>query len=145
MVGRGHVRPATPMIGRKAEIALVVTRWEAAAEGDGQVMVVSGEAGIGKSRIVFALGPDLAEDEANQLTMFGSTIHKNTAFYSVKTALFALLSMAEADPDDVKRQKLRNFIDRMGLDHVLVASPIAGLLGFGEDLGADFRSAFSGA
>lgn len=129
---RAYSRPDTPLIGRKAEIALVETRWEAAAEGDGQVLVINGDAGIGKSRIVFSLGNDLADGEANLLTLFGSPLHKSTAFYSVKVALAEFLDLAEADTPETRRGKLDAYLERLGLDHSILAPPLARLLGFGD-------------
>ena len=45
----------TPFVGREHEVALLIDRWRDAAEGEGQVALLSGEAGIGKSRILAAL------------------------------------------------------------------------------------------
>ena len=45
----------TPFVGREHEVALLLDRWRDASEGEGQVALVSGEAGIGKSRILAAL------------------------------------------------------------------------------------------
>ncbi len=130
-------RPSTPIIGRKAEIALVETRWEAAGEGDGQVLVITGEGGIGKSRIVFSLSGKLTEENAGavQLTLFGSPLHKNSAFYSVKAALAALLRLGEAESAEVQRQKLNAFLTRFGVDQIPTVGPLARLLGFDEALG----------
>ncbi|MDI3337208.1 adenylate/guanylate cyclase domain-containing protein [Defluviimonas aestuarii] len=130
---RQQARPATPVIGRKAEIALVSTRWEEAQEGDGQVMLVTGEAGIGKSRIIFSLDQELPDGEANRLVLFGSVIHKNSPFYSAKEAFGVLLNLSKSDTDEVKRRKLHLFLDGLDVDQSFVAPPIANLLGFGED------------
>ena len=45
----------TPFIGREQEVALLIERWREACEGEGQVVLLSGEAGIGKSRILAAM------------------------------------------------------------------------------------------
>ena len=132
-----YSRPSTPIIGRRAEIALVETRWEAAGEGDGQVLVITGEGGIGKSRIVFSLSGDLTEEdaEAAQLTLFGSPLHKNSAFYSVKEALAALLHLGETEHAEEQRQKLDAFLTRFGLDQTHVVGPLARLLGLDDGFG----------
>lgn len=133
---RNKLHPVTPMIGRKAEIALVATRWDEAIEGDGQVMVISGEAGIGKSRIAFALDQQLVEGAASRLALFGSVIHKNSAFFSVRTAFEALLVLADSDTITAKRAKLDVFLRGIGLDAALTAPPIFALLGLVNDSGA---------
>lgn len=136
MAKQDFTERATPMVGRRAEIALVETRWEAAAEGDGQVMVVTGEAGIGKSRIVFSLSHQLPDSAANRFALFGSPIRKSSAFYSVKATLSAMLRFADADGDEERRSKLDRFLDDFGLDRALLAPPLAGLLGFADGVTA---------
>ncbi len=139
---RRNIHPITPMIGRKAEIALVTTRWDEAIEGDGQVMVISGEAGIGKSRIAFALDQDLVDGTANRLSLFGSVIHKNSAFYSVKSAFEALLALVESDTNEMKRDKLETYLDGIGLDAGLIGPPMFALLGFADGMGISQTPAF---
>ncbi|AZL60757.1 hypothetical protein EI545_19185 [Tabrizicola piscis] len=129
------LHPKTPTIGRHAEIALVATRWNDAIEGDGQVMVISGEAGIGKSRIVFAMDQELAEGTTSRLALFGSVIHKNSAFYSVRLAFEALLGLADSDSIEFKREKLLVYLADLKLDPVLVGEPILELLGVPDATG----------
>ena len=52
----------TPLVGRRQELTLLLDRWEQAKEGEGQVVLLSGEPGIGKSRLVRALRERLAEE-----------------------------------------------------------------------------------
>ncbi|PON14123.1 hypothetical protein C2W62_30745 [Candidatus Entotheonella serta] len=60
---RLDIPPAlTPLVSRESEVALLVERWEQAREGMGQVIVVSGEAGIGKSRLVRVLKEHLTAE-----------------------------------------------------------------------------------
>lgn len=132
LAGRHTLRPLTQMIGRKAEIALVATRWDEAVEGDGQVMVISGEAGIGKSRIAFALDQDLPPAAAGRLFLFGSVIHKNSAFYSVISAFEEMLALAEQDGNAAKRRKVEVFLEGIGLDPTLLGPPLFVLLGCGD-------------
>ena len=52
----------TPVVGRDSEIALQLDRWQRAKDGEGQVILLSGEPGIGKSRLIHMLREKLAED-----------------------------------------------------------------------------------
>ncbi len=130
----GHALPPTPtpMIGRKAEMALVKTRWEAACEGDGQVLVVSGNAGIGKSRVVFSLSRDVADGHISQLTLFGSPLHRNSAFHCVVAALGSALGFAIEGSDETRHRQLDALLDRLQLDPAVTGPPLAGLLGFAD-------------
>ncbi len=52
----------TPFVGREQEVALLISRWFAAESGEGQVVLLSGEAGIGKSRILTVLRERVGEE-----------------------------------------------------------------------------------
>ena len=66
-----HGTRLTPLVGRGEELDLVLSRWQQAKEGSGQVALISGEAGIGKSRLVLSLGERLHEErKATQLCLF---------------------------------------------------------------------------
>jgi predicted ATP-dependent serine protease len=52
----------TPFVGREHEVALLLDRWREASEGEGQVALISGEAGIGKSRLLAALSEQIGSE-----------------------------------------------------------------------------------
>jgi predicted ATPase/class 3 adenylate cyclase len=73
----------TPLVGREAEVLLLLERWAHSQDGRGQVVVLSGEAGIGKSRLVRVLTERVASEGTLCLTLHCSPYHTNSAFYPV--------------------------------------------------------------
>src|SRR5271163_1358320 len=71
----------TPLIGRDEEIDLLLRRWTRAKAGDGQVVLISGEPGIGKSRITAALEECLQAEPHLRLRYFCSPYHQDSALY----------------------------------------------------------------
>ena len=71
----------TPLVGRELEIGLLMDRWQLAQDGEGQVVVLSGEPGIGKSRILSALRERLGTQDAGTLRFQCSPYYRNSAFY----------------------------------------------------------------
>ena len=71
----------TPLVGREHEIALLLERWQLAQEGEGQVVLLSGEPGIGKSRIVSAFLERLEAEGVGTLRFQCSPYHVNSALY----------------------------------------------------------------
>src|SRR5262249_16391908 len=76
------VRGLTPVVGREQELGLLVERWGQVKEGVGQVVLLSGEAGIGKSRLVQVLQAQVAAEPQAWLTPCQcSPYHQHTALY----------------------------------------------------------------
>jgi class 3 adenylate cyclase len=73
----------TPFVGREHELALLLDRWRAASEGEGQVVLLSAEAGIGKSRILAALGERIDVEPHLRVSYQCSPHHVNDAFYPI--------------------------------------------------------------
>jgi predicted ATPase/class 3 adenylate cyclase len=92
----------TPFVGREQEIGLLVERWRLASEGDGQVVVLSGEAGIGKSRISEVLREQVG-DAGTRIRYQCSPYYTDTALYPVAGQLRAA---ARIEPDDAPTTKL---------------------------------------
>jgi len=74
---------ATPLVGREEELDLLLRRWQQAKEGEGRVVLISGEPGIGKSRITEALHERLKSEPHTRLRYFCSPHHQDSAFYPV--------------------------------------------------------------
>jgi class 3 adenylate cyclase/tetratricopeptide (TPR) repeat protein len=76
-------RRLTPLVGRERERELLVAQWERAREGEGQLAFLSGEPGIGKSRLLQTLRDHLADVPHTWVECQGSVYHQQTPFYPV--------------------------------------------------------------
>src|SRR6266545_673738 len=90
-------RGLTPLVGRAEELALLQRRWEQAKAGEGQVVLLSGEPGIGKSRLVQTLKEQVMTEGATRIEFRCSAYHQNSAFYPLVEHLQRLLQFARAD------------------------------------------------
>jgi len=107
----------TPLVGREQELSLLMDRWEQVKEGIGNVVLLGGEAGIGKSRIVQVLRERIAEDSRAWLTECQcSPYHQNTALYPV-VDLFerVILQFGGDDSPEEKLKKVEGFLVQYGL------------------------------
>ena len=99
----------TPFVGREQEIGLLLDRWRLASEGEGQVVVLSGEAGIGKSRISEILRERLA-DAGTRIRYQCSPYYTDTALYPVVAQLRAAARIEPHDPPATKLDKLEHLV-----------------------------------
>lgn len=106
----------TPLAGRDAELALLVARWNSVRDGEGQVVVLSGEPGIGKSRLLRTLGERLRADGASVLRFQASPYYSNSPYYPICEYLRRTLRLDHEESDDDKQRKLeRVFADGFGM------------------------------
>jgi TolB-like protein/DNA-binding SARP family transcriptional activator/predicted ATPase/class 3 adenylate cyclase len=96
----------TPLIGRDEEIDLLLRRWARAKTGDGQVVLVSGEPGIGKSRIAAALEERLGGEPHLRLRYFCSPHHQDSALFPFVEQLAHAAGFARDDTSAAKLEKL---------------------------------------
>jgi len=96
----------TPLVGRDDEIDLLLLRWARAKTGDGQLMLVSGEPGIGKSRIAAALEERLGGEPHLRLRYFCSPYHQNSALFPFVEQLAHAAGFARDDTPAAKWEKL---------------------------------------
>jgi predicted ATPase len=118
----------TPFVGREHEVALLLDRWRDAMEGEGQVVLLSGEAGIGKSRILAALREQIADDPHVRVRYQCSPHHVNDAFYPITNHIWHAAAFVSGEPVAVRLDKLEAMIARSGLDARDIAPLLAALL-----------------
>jgi class 3 adenylate cyclase/predicted ATPase len=96
----------TPLVGRDEEINLLLRRWVRAKVGDGQVVLISGEPGIGKSRITAALAGRLHAEPHIRLRYFCSPYHQDSALFPFIEQLGRAAGFAHDDPPEARLEKL---------------------------------------
>jgi predicted ATPase len=99
-------RGLTPFVGREQELGWLAARWEQAREGFGQMVILSGEAGIGKSRLVQALCERMGHEGYARIELRCSPYHQNSAWYPVLDHLQRFLQFRHEDTPEAKREKL---------------------------------------
>ena len=101
-----HASGLTELVGRQEELDLLFRRWSKAKIGEGQVVLLSGEAGIGKSRLTAALLERLTSEPHARLRYFCSPQHTDSAFYPIISQTERAAGMAHDDTAQAKLDKL---------------------------------------
>jgi class 3 adenylate cyclase/predicted ATPase len=101
-----HASGVTYLVGREEELDLVLRRWSKAKSGEGQVVLLSGEAGIGKSRLTAALLERLSGEAHTRLRYFCSPQHTDSAFYPISGQMERAAGLAHDDKPQAKLDKL---------------------------------------
>jgi class 3 adenylate cyclase/predicted ATPase len=107
-----HASGLTNLVGREEELGLLVRRWAKAKNGEGQVVLISGEAGIGKSRLTAALMNSIASEPHARLRYFCSPQHTDSALYPIISQLERAAGFLHDDPPKVKLDKLDTVLAR---------------------------------
>lgn len=118
-----HEVSATALVGRDQELALLLDRWEQAKEREGQIVLLGGEPGIGKSRLVRALRDRLAGVPHTPLSHFCSPFHNNSALYPIVGLLERAAGIRREDPPQEQLDKLEAML-ALATANVLESAPV---------------------
>jgi class 3 adenylate cyclase/energy-coupling factor transporter ATP-binding protein EcfA2 len=128
-----HSRGITPLVGRKHELALMGERWQRATGGEGQIVLLTGEAGIGKSRLLSALKELIGDEPHVQIDFQCSPYHTNSAFHPITRHLEGAAGITPGEDVSARLDKLSKFVGGDDLDCAAVATlmslPIESLIG----------------
>jgi class 3 adenylate cyclase/predicted ATPase len=101
-----HAGGLTELVGRREELELLLERWSKAKAGEGQVVLLAGDAGIGKSRLAVALMARFAGEALTSLRYFCSPQHTDSAFFPIIGQIERSAGFADDDALDKKLGKL---------------------------------------
>ncbi|MBV8413050.1 MAG: AAA family ATPase [Alphaproteobacteria bacterium] len=129
-----HGTELGPLLGRDAELALLLGHWRQAKRGEGRVVLLSGEPGIGKSRLVRALLEGVADEPHARMRHFCAPHHTDSALHPIATQLERAARFAREDDPGTKRAKLQAMLSALAVtpdDGSLIAE-LLGLAGASE-------------
>jgi class 3 adenylate cyclase/predicted ATPase len=100
----------TPFVGHKTELTLLIERWELSQQGRGQLVLICGEVGIGKSRLIKALQGRVVSDGAVTVEFHCSPYYSNSAFYPITAYLEKQLAFDSEDTSAIQLDKLESYL-----------------------------------
>ncbi|MCK1757066.1 AAA family ATPase [Bradyrhizobium sp. 137] len=117
-----HAGSLTPLIGRSSELSLLLDRWQKVKEGDGQVILLSGIPGVGKSRLLHELKSHIQQEPHILLHHQCSPYHNQSAFFPVIEQIQHLAQITAREPDADKLAKLRAYLPDNSTGPVLLVA-----------------------
>ena len=123
----------TNFVGREQEFSLLLGRWHEAVGGEGQVVLLCGEAGIGKSRIAHRLCDRLADEHPQRMQFQCSPYHTNTALYPAINFLREAAGLTSQDSAQAQLEKLDVLASESGIENQETVSLLADLLSIPGD------------
>ena len=122
------MRGLTPLVGRDEEIRLLLSRWQDAKEGEGHVVLLTGEPGIGKSRIIQAFREQVRSDQATVLRYYCSPFYVHSALHPVLDQLERAAALKKSNSPEVKLDKLEALLGQGSAEVTRAATLLAPLL-----------------
>ena len=117
----------TPFVGREPEVGLLIERWRDACAGEGKVALLSGEPGIGKSRILAALRERIADEPHLVIRYQCSPHHVNDAFYPIVSNIWRACEFGNEEPPAARLEKLEAMARRSRLEPMEIVPFVASL------------------
>ncbi len=118
----------TPLLGREQEVGMLLARWAQVKDGHGQVVLLNGEAGIGKSRLVEAVKERVTGELQTCIELRCSPYDQHSAFHPMIEVLHRLLRWRQEDSAPEKLRKLETVLRRYGFSPPDVVPLFAALL-----------------
>jgi class 3 adenylate cyclase/tetratricopeptide (TPR) repeat protein len=134
---RSAARGLTPFIGRDDEMRMLWSRWEAAREGEGQVVLIAGEAGIGKSRVVHQFHERLAGTSHRWVEGDAEPYFQNTPFHAVVPIVNQAFGLSADQTPGESLDRLETELQQNGINPSEAVVPIAQILNL--SLGERYR------
>jgi class 3 adenylate cyclase/predicted ATPase len=126
-----HARGLTPLVGRESEVTLLLERWEQVKAGQGHVVLLTGDAGIGKSRLVQMLKDHVAQEPHTRWECRSLSYYQNTALYPLTDLLQRTLQWQQDESPGEKLGKLEQMLSQHRLpleETVPLFAPLLSLL-----------------
>jgi class 3 adenylate cyclase/DNA-binding winged helix-turn-helix (wHTH) protein/tetratricopeptide (TPR) repeat protein len=123
-------RALTPFVGREDELRSLMTRWERGLEGEGQVVLIIGEAGIGKSRLVQQFHEQITAIPHTSVEAAAAPFFQNTPFYSICELLRQLAALQAEQSAEDQLEQLESALELAGLnlaEHIPLIAPLLNL------------------
>src|SRR5262245_2288862 len=136
-------RGLTPLVGRVAELNMLRQRWDQALDGEMRCVLLVGEPGIGKSRVVRAFRDGLPQEPHQAITCYCSSYHRDSAFFPIIVWLCRSLGIDPQGDAGAARNKLQAAMEGLAVQDAEISATLASLLGL-RSVSADETPEVSG-
>ena len=125
----------SPLVGRDLEVRLLLERWQQACDGEGQAVLLSGDPGVGKTRITRAFQSELKNTSLSRILMYCSPFHRNATLYPLRDQMERAMRFEVSDDVSTKSMKMHGVLAQLGLEGEVNAAVLRRLLLLPDDGG----------